>query len=176
MAIQNRRGSYADFNGGSNLQDGEFGIVMSGDTNTTDGTGVYIAPVAGTVHRLLTDDDLSSLISSGTWTPTVSRAVVSSAVGAWRKVGDVFFLSCIITFDSTQTGTSSIYIDGSSLPADVSSASVHISGCGASPTRNFEASMQNNKNIWIAEAGVGRVSATDVAGLTIYFGLTVIPR
>ena len=61
MAIQNRRGSYADFGDGSNLVDGEFGMVQSGDTNTADGTGIYAAPVAGTVHRLLVDDDKTEL-------------------------------------------------------------------------------------------------------------------
>ena len=61
MAIQNRRGSYADFGDGSNLVDGEFGIVMSGDTNTDDGTGTYISNGGGIVHRLLTDDDKEEL-------------------------------------------------------------------------------------------------------------------
>jgi len=61
MAIQNRRGSYADFGDGSNLVDGEFGMVQSGDTTTADGTGIYAAPVAGTVHRLLVDDDKTEL-------------------------------------------------------------------------------------------------------------------
>lgn len=61
MAIQNRRGSYTDFNGGSNLADGEFGIVMSGDTNTSDGTGTYISNGGGIVHRLATEDDVSEL-------------------------------------------------------------------------------------------------------------------
>lgn len=63
MAIQNRRGNYTDFAGGSNLQDGEFGIVMSGDTNTTDGTGTYISNGGGIVHRLATDDDISAIYS-----------------------------------------------------------------------------------------------------------------
>lgn len=61
MAIQNRRGSYSDFAGGANLQDGEFGIVMSGDTTTDDGTGTYISNGGGIVHRLLTDDDKTEI-------------------------------------------------------------------------------------------------------------------
>lgn len=64
MAIQNRRGNYTDFNGGANLADGEFGIVMSGDTNTSDGTGTYISNGGGIVHRLATEDDLSGLNTS----------------------------------------------------------------------------------------------------------------
>ena len=62
MAIQNRRGNYTDFAGGANLQDGEFGIVMSGDTNTTDGTGTYISNGGGIVHRLATEDDISAIM------------------------------------------------------------------------------------------------------------------
>lgn len=186
MAIQNRRGSYSDFAGGANLQDGEFGIVMSGDTNTTDGTGVYIAPVAGTVHRLLTDDDkteldgdiaaINGLFTSGTWTPTVSRAAVSSSSGAWRKIGDIVFLSCIISFDVTQASSASLYIDGASLPSFVQNTNCAIGGSGASPTRSFSAATQNNRNVWLAEEGVGRFSAPDVAGITIWFELTAIPR
>ena len=64
MAIQNRRGNYTDFNGGSNLADGEFGIVMSGDPNTTDGTGTYISNGGGIVHRLATEDDISEANSA----------------------------------------------------------------------------------------------------------------
>lgn len=60
MAIQNRRGTFADFDGGSNLADGEFGIVMSGDS-TDDGTGTYICTGNGIVHRILTDDDKTEL-------------------------------------------------------------------------------------------------------------------
>lgn len=61
MAIQNRRGNYTDFNGGANLQDGEFGIVMSGDPNTDDGSGTYINNGGGIVHRLVTEDDLAKV-------------------------------------------------------------------------------------------------------------------
>lgn len=193
MAIQNRRGNYADFAGGSNLVDGEFGIVMSGDTTTADGTGVYIAPVAGTVHRLLMDDDktemtgdiaqntqdisaINELFTSGTWTPTVSRASVASSSGAWRKIGDIVFLSCIISFNATQASSASLYIDGASLPSFVQNTNCTIGGSGASPTRGFTAATQNNRNVWLAEEGVGRFSAPDVAGITIWFELTAIPR
>ena len=63
MAIQMRRGSYADFNGGSNLVDGEFGIVTSGDPNTLDGSGVYVDTGAN-VHRLLAEDDAAAAIEA----------------------------------------------------------------------------------------------------------------
>lgn len=51
MAIQNRRGAYADFDP-SKLKPGEYAIVQSGDPDTTDGVAVYICATAGTVKRL----------------------------------------------------------------------------------------------------------------------------
>ena len=106
----------------------------------------------------------------------MSRASISSASGAWRKIGDIVFLSCIIAFNSTQAASASLYIDGASLPSFVQDKNCQIGGSGASPTRSFSAATQNNRNVWLAEEGVGRFSAPDVAGLTIWFELTAVPR
>lgn len=53
MAIQNRRGAFANFDA-SKMKPGEFAIVQSGDPNSPDGTAVYIAYAAGKVRRLAT--------------------------------------------------------------------------------------------------------------------------
>ena len=57
MAIQNRRGVYANFDP-TKMLPGEFAIVQSGDTTSTDGTSVYICTTAGNVKRLAATDDI----------------------------------------------------------------------------------------------------------------------
>lgn len=61
MAIQQRRGSYANFDK-SKLIPGEPAVVLSGDPNATDGKAAYIAFGSGDVKRLATDEDLASKV------------------------------------------------------------------------------------------------------------------
>lgn len=60
MAIQNRRGQASDFVP-SKLLPGEFAVVQSGDSNTTDGKAAYLAFASGSVKRLITDGDIDAL-------------------------------------------------------------------------------------------------------------------
>ena len=132
MAIQNRRGSYSSFNGGSGLSDGEFGIVMSGDPNTTDGTGTYIANTSGVIHRLLTDDDktdlagdiqdnaddisalnatltsFSGLFSATPTSPTSYNSKANNINQGYIKVGKVVFVSVYFELASANTGMTQV--------------------------------------------------------------------
>ena len=56
MAIQLRRGDYADFDP-SQLLDGELAIVLENDPDTDDGTGTYVSYGDSNVKRLLTADE-----------------------------------------------------------------------------------------------------------------------
>ena len=129
MAIKNRRGSYSSFAGGTALEDGEIGVVMSGDPNTTDGTGVYIDCGGDVIHRILTDDDKTDLegdiqtnadaitalntaltnINSG-YGGDLSLPVVSVASGTWTDVYSHSFapgkylVICGVAFDTNATG------------------------------------------------------------------------
>lgn len=62
MAIQNRRGNYADFDP-TKMVAGEFAVVQNGDPDGTDGEAVYYAPKAGKAKRLVTADDVRNVIS-----------------------------------------------------------------------------------------------------------------
>jgi hypothetical protein len=62
MAIQNRRGVYANFDP-TKMKPGEFAIVQSGDPNSTDGKAVYICTTTGTVRRLVSELELSDLVN-----------------------------------------------------------------------------------------------------------------
>ena len=61
MAIQNRRGAYANFDP-TKMKPGEFAIVQSGDPNSTDGKAVYICTTTGTVRRLVSELELGDLV------------------------------------------------------------------------------------------------------------------
>lgn len=63
MAIKNRRGVYTDFNP-TNMVEGEFAIVQSGDPTTESGEAVYICFIAGSVIRVATYSDIIRNIAS----------------------------------------------------------------------------------------------------------------
>ena len=65
MAIQNRRGNYADFDP-SKMVEGEFAIVLSGDPQGVNGQAAYIAFENGSAKRLATYEDMQSNIDSAT--------------------------------------------------------------------------------------------------------------
>lgn len=162
-------------------KDDGFYVCTASTSGTWDGSKWSAVTVGDVLETAIANISslnatLTQLFTSGTWTPTVSRASVASSSGAWRKIGDIVFLSCIISFDATQASSASLYIDGASLPSFVQNTNCTIGGSGASPTRSFSAATQNNRNVWLAEEGVGRFSAPDVAGITIWFELIAVPR
>lgn len=63
MAIQNRRGSYTNFDP-NKLKPGEWAIVQSNDPSSSDGKTVYIAFAAGDVKRMATYEDMQSFVYS----------------------------------------------------------------------------------------------------------------
>ena len=65
MAIQNRRGAFSNFDP-SKMLPGEFAIVQSGDTSTSDGKSVYIAFQSGQVKKLATYTDIQDAVESAT--------------------------------------------------------------------------------------------------------------
>jgi len=63
MAIQHRRGAFSNFDP-TRMLPGEWAIVLSGDTSTSDGKAAYICFAAGTVKRIATYDDMYTDISA----------------------------------------------------------------------------------------------------------------
>lgn len=121
---------------------------------------------------------LTQLITSGSWTPTISRANVTSSSGKWVKIGSIVFLQALIKFNSSQTAQGNIYIDSASLPSAITAENVNIHGAGGTGTYSFSLSNYANKNIWIAQIGVGRIqaNASSLPGESVYFSMTVVPR
>ena len=65
MAIQNRRGQYADFDP-SKAVPGELLTVLSGDPNAKDGKAVYMTFASGDVKRMATYEDMVDNIEAAT--------------------------------------------------------------------------------------------------------------
>lgn len=65
MAIQNRRGSYKDFNP-NKLQPGEWATVLNGDPNAKDGKSTYLGYGDGIVKRMATYEDMEENIDKAT--------------------------------------------------------------------------------------------------------------
>ena len=63
MAIQNRRGSYTNFDP-SKMVAGEFAVVQANDPNTSDGKAVYLALTSGVVMRLVFASEVSDLVDA----------------------------------------------------------------------------------------------------------------
>lgn len=58
MAIQHRRGAYADFDP-TKMKPGEIAFVQSGDPLVSDGRAVYVCFTSGDVRRMTTQEELS---------------------------------------------------------------------------------------------------------------------
>ncbi len=114
---------------------------------------------------------LTNLSSSGTWTPAIPRANLTTASGKWYKIGDAVFLTGLVTFSSSQTNQGDLYINGTSLPSVARSRA--IGGVGAAVYNYNLASGSANDNIWIAQVGTGRIPATqqNLPGSTLQFVL-----
>jgi hypothetical protein len=63
VKIQNRRGTYPYFDP-SRLLPGEFAVVQSDDPNSTDGTGIYLCISPGVVKRLVSSEDVQSVLDT----------------------------------------------------------------------------------------------------------------
>jgi len=61
MAIQHRRGVFSKFDP-TRMLPGEWAVVLSGDTGTSDGMAAYMCFASGVVKRMATYDDLRSQI------------------------------------------------------------------------------------------------------------------
>ena len=72
MAIQLRRGDYADFDP-SQLLDGELAVVLENDPATDDGTGLYVGFGDDNVKRLLTADEQVEVPAATTTTAGIVK-------------------------------------------------------------------------------------------------------
>lgn len=87
MAIQNRRGSYKDFDP-YKLLPGEYAIVLQDDPYCSDGRAAYLCFNAGTVKRLSTYEDMTESIEHAT--NEIARSLtqdIDAAVKAAKDAG-----------------------------------------------------------------------------------------
>lgn len=149
---------------GAEIQD----ILDQVGENTQD-----IAQNASDIDAL--NSNLTNKFTNGTWTPTVMRANIAAAYGKWFKIGDVYFLSGDITFSSNQTAQGNIYIAEDNFPMNDGAYAIY--GSGGASFQYVLGCTSINKNVWVAQVGIGRIQATQsgLAGDTVRFELIAIP-
>lgn len=115
---------------------------------------------------------VNGIVVSGTWTPTVQRANVSSAVGKWTKAGKIGILKGVIMF-STSTNNGNIYIDEKSLPFITDGTG--LGGVGRIPETDQNmilSTTDGNNNIWVG-LSVG-ITGAEVSNRRLVFTLMCI--
>lgn len=90
--------------------------------------------------------------NEGTWTPNLQRATASTALGKYKKIGNLYI--CSFYFDITAVESSAPYINGSSLPGYTSSVIWSIAGTWSSTANEFgTVGNTSNNNVWFAKGG-----------------------
>lgn len=133
MAIQLRRGAYADFDP-TKMVPAEVGIVTSGDPNTDDGKAAYVAFSAGNAKRLATVEDIATDLQEAT----------DDAVGQATARAEAAAESVEASAAQIATNTADI----ADLKADLSQAESDI--------LNGEEIIELNKYTWV----VGRINGS----------------
>lgn len=104
MAIQNRRGVYADFNPALMLP-GEYAVVLSGDPEGTDGYAVYMCYASGIVKRLISDDDLDAILAVLSWNDIIDKP--STFPSTWASIANKPSINPGTGTNSTKENTAS---------------------------------------------------------------------
>ena len=112
MAIQNRRGAYADFDP-TKMLPGEYAIVLSGDPSDVSGYAVYICLASGTVKRLVFSEQLDSAVdgkqdeltfdttpTAGSTNPVTSGGVRSALTALQQYVDHAIETLSAVTVDA----------------------------------------------------------------------------
>ena len=86
MAIQNRRGKYADFNPGKAVA-GEWLIVQEDDPSASDGAAAYIAFKSGQTKRIATYQDMVDNLEEAVEEATAAAAASATLSESYAKGG-----------------------------------------------------------------------------------------
>lgn len=141
MAIQNRRGVYADFDP-TKLMPGEFAVVMEDDPDGTSGAAVYMCFGNSIVKRLVGADDLQDIVTEllnigpGSGEDSVKQNT-NSATGDW---------SFATGYYSTSSGAASHTEGSQNLSSGNSSHSEGIGNTASGDSSHAEGRYNTAKN------------------------------
>lgn len=140
MAIQNRRGAFADFDP-TKMVAGEFAVVQTGDPNADDGKAVYMAFSAGSVKRLATYEDMQQSIADATddIAQNIENAVADDVEAAQQAAEQAQQAAETLTIDSTLTQSGQA-ADAKKTGDEISSLKEDLSAVG------FTVSVEANGN------------------------------
>lgn len=159
MAIQNRRGAYADFDP-SKLKPGEYGVVQSGDPTSTTGQAVYLCVSAGHVMRLASLDELK----------TYCEATKTLAVEAKELADDAAELY-LGSAQSAQAAANSAAQAASLAGQANTTANAAKTESAAAQTASAQAVISANQAVDAAETAVEKVEENDLAIAVMQEGL-----
>lgn len=127
MAIQQRRGAYADFKP-NKMTPAEIAVVQSGDPVGVNGQAVYVAFQAGTVKRLATNEDIQAEITSAT--SEIAADLVSEIESDISEDVTAAQTAATSASNSAETATQAV----STIGNQISSAFVEKTASGAVAT------------------------------------------
>ena len=156
MAIQNRRGSYADFDP-TKMLPGEFAVVLSNDPSDNSGYAVYMCFASGVVKRLVFSEQLAlrqdALTFDNTPTSGSNNPVKSSGIAAALSGKQN-----ILTYDSTPTAGS---------PNPVTSSGIKTALDGKQNTLTFDTTPTASSTKPVTSGGIKTYVDNAVEGLEV---------
>jgi hypothetical protein len=155
MAIQNRRGNYADFTP-TKMVPGELAVVLQNDPNAHDGKAIYIAFAAGSAKRLATYEDMVDQILDAC-EEAVAIAVVESTEEAESWANGQRNGQDVPSTDPAYHNNSKYYSQQSGTQASASAASANNAAISAGESASHAQDAETSKNA--AEAIAQTLSA-----------------
>jgi hypothetical protein len=151
MAIQNRRGSYSDFDK-SKLVSGEWAVVTSGDPASNSGRSVYMCFEPGQVKRMATYEDMTNDVS----------AAVADKQKTLQSMVDSATASKTAAANSASQAKS--YADSMTSSVNSASASAKAAAQSASEAKTTAASITPMTGATASAAGKGGTVPAPAAG------------
>lgn len=115
--------------------------------------------------------DFNNFVSTGTWTPYISRGNIASIQSAsYVKIGKLVIAKAILTF-GTSANQGNIYLDQSSIPFQSSIIPVGVFGIGRISGIDSNVVLSTgdaNNNVWIQKGGAGITGDTVNGGIFVF--------
>lgn len=160
MAIQHRRGAYADFDP-TKMKPGEIAFVQSGDPLVSDGRAVYVCFTSGDVRRMVTQEELSEY-------DAVAEAAAEAAAEAKEDVielkGQVETALSTAQQCVTDSGAAQTAAEAAQTAAETAQQAINTAINGFDTVvQDGVAAVQNVVNDFEARSDIG-TDATDANG------------
>ena len=140
--------------------------------NSSGSSGQGVLNIKGNPVRI-NGKDLNIL--TGSWTPSIPRANITSSSGSYYVIGKIMFLYATVTFSSTQTNQGNLYINGGGSYVPYATATVFGISTSSSNDMALNLANSDNTSIWYTYNGE-KVNATHtlIKGSTHYIKIIAL--